>query len=180
MTKTHNMLKKYKDRKAKSIGKDIGLPGISGDPGALDFTHIDVNLKDKQFSINLSEQLKIDENDLLTAMRTQAVNFGFVATCCELAMAKKDRLEQELENIKASTYFRLKGGDYKEKYEGKDTERALTNAVSLEDEVIEAEEGLIKAKEQVGLLFAAKAALEQRRSMLMSINANKRKDFEQS
>jgi len=169
-----------RQEKGESVGKEDGLVGVSGDPSTAEFTQINVNLKNKEFNIDLNKQLKIDENDLLHAMRTQAVNFGFIATCCELAMAKKDRVEQELENVRAATYFRLKGGDYKEKYEGKDTEKALNNAVTLEEEVIEAEEQLREAKEQVGLLFAAKAAMEQRRAMLMSINANKRKDFEQS
>jgi len=179
--KTLDKLRKRKrQEQVESIGAEEGLVGVSGDETVTEFTKISVNLKNKQFDIDLSKQLKIDENDLLQAMRTQAVNFGLIATCCELAMAKKDRLEQELENTKAATYFRLKGGEYKEKYEGKDTEKALNNAVTLEEDVVDAEENLREAKEQVGLLFAAKAAMEQRRSMLMSINANKRKDFEQS
>lgn len=163
-----------------SIGKDQGLIGVSGDSEAAEFTKLSVSLKDKEFEIDLTQQLKIDENNLLEAMQTQSVNFGFIATCCELAMAKKDRLEQELENIRASVYFRLKGGEYDKKYNGKGTEKALNNAVSLEEDVLDAEERYREAKAQVGLLFAAKAAMEQRRAMLMSINANKRKDWEQT
>jgi hypothetical protein len=175
------LLDKIRERKHQErVGEEIELTGISGDPTVTEFTKIRVILKDKEFNIDLTKQLRIDENKLMDAMKTQAINFGFIATCCELAMAKKDRLEQELENTRAAVYFKLKGGDYKEKYEGKDTERALNNAVVLDEQVITAEENLREAKEQVGLLFAAKAAMEQRRTMLMSINANQRKELEQS
>jgi len=175
------LLDKIRDkRRQEHVGEEIELTGISGDSTVTEFTRIKVILKDKEFEIDLTKQLRIDENKLMDAMKTQAINFGFIATCCELAMAKKDRLEQELENTRAAVYFKLKGGGYEEKYEGKDTERALNNAVVLDEDVISAEENLREAKEQVGLLFAAKAAMEQRRTMLMSINANQRKELEQS
>jgi len=132
----------------------------------------------KDFKLDMSDQLSIDKNDLRGEMLRQASNYGFLAVCAELAMAKRDRLEHELEDLKSKTYFKLKGGGYQSIYTDKVTEQGLRNAVQLDDDVKLKTEEFLEARKQAGLLMACKSALDQKRNMLMSINASMRKEWE--
>jgi len=156
----------------------VGVDGVTPEY----FMKIHVELKKgrepKKFTIDMAEQLEIDKNDLRGELLKQASNYGFISVCCEMSIAKRDRLEHELEKLRSETYFRLKGGEYAELYEGRVTEKALPNAVELDEQVKAKTEEFLNAKKQAGMLMACKSSLEQRRNMLMSINASMRKEWE--
>ena len=157
------------------------IVGVSGtDPESLLTVQVLVRKgkAPKTVTVNMLDQLDIDKNNIQNDLLNQATNFGFIAVLAELAISKRDGLEQELEELKSVVYHEYKAGKYFTTYNTKPTEKALGHAVIMDDRVKQLNEELIEAKRQAGLLSACKQALDKRKDMLMAINANMRKELE--
>lgn len=131
----------------------------------------------KVATFNMREDMKINDQNMNTEFAQQASRFAEIAVATETAIHMRDRLEHELEVLKSETYRRLRGGGYAATYCMKPTEGALSKAV-VEDAAVRAkEEEYLEAKHNASMLWAFKAAFEQRKEMLISLGANLRQEL---
>jgi transposase len=84
------------------------------------------------------------------------------------AMAELDRADQKLDVKKAQVEQDIRK-DPDKYYVDKVTDASVKAAVTVDGQVKEAHEAWVQAKHQVGILMAARGAMEQRRSMLENL-----------
>ena len=128
--------------------------------------------------LDMAEDLQIEENALAREYAEQALKFGYLAVVAEMARAKCDELDTELDLTKSQTYHRLKGGDYQTLHGYKATEDGLKAAVKADEHVVALQSALNRARHDSGILYAFKNAFEQRKEMLISLGATQRQEHE--
>jgi hypothetical protein len=131
----------------------------------------------KQVSLDMGRDLQVDEQNLSKEFAEQAARYGYLAVITEMAFAKRDELEHELDQEKARAYHRLKGGDYLVLFGLKPTEDGLKHAVRIDETVVALQSAYLKARHDAGTLYAFKSAFEQRKEMLISLGADQRKEW---
>jgi len=133
------------------------------------FLKISVNLSESEFyEKDLSEDLKIDKNNITDEMMKQAGKFAWWATLYEFANDKVARMKRQLEVLEAtlSSHYRnelAKDGK-------KTTEKEIDSAVKLDESYEAMKSMFMDAVKQASVLGVARDSFGQRKDMLRSLS----------
>jgi len=122
---------------------------------------------DTEYTLNVDAELKIDRGNIQDCFMDQPGKYAWYATVYAAASTNVDRCKLNVEIVKSQVASRLRSMiDSKGKAP---SEAKVDKILPGEQEVIEAEEKLIEAKRQEGLLRAVKEAFQHRRDMLIQM-----------
>lgn len=141
----------------------------------------DVAIADESYSVDvgaLADQLKIDPVDvgLEDDLRTQPGLFAWVATVAAQAEYEAGVAKRTLAAVRAAV-----GQELRAENEGKGrgermTEAAISDAVTLDESVIELADKYDEAARRAAVLGALREAYRERRDMLNALAYNLRRD----
>jgi hypothetical protein len=118
--------------------------------------------------VGYEKDLEIDKYALDTECMDQPRKFSHWAEVLAEATAERDRADQNVDVVKAQIETAMRADPVTWGLD-KVTDASIKAAVTQNDKVVHTVEALIKAKYRVNVLFAAKEAFEQRKSMLENL-----------
>ncbi len=127
-----------------------------------------------RYKIDIDKEISIDQQDLMTAFLDQAGKYAWYATVHSAAVSRVERLERKSKVVRsmvADRMRRMKGEDGK-----KISETEIGSRLDSDPEVVKAEEEVMDARSQEGVLRAVKEAFVHRRDMLTQIGADVRQE----
>jgi len=95
-----------------------------------------------QFSLNIEYYLKNDYQCIEDACAELPAIIEWINTKKQMMIQERWFKEEEVKEINAQTYFDLRGGAFHDKYDGKPTEYALSQAVLLDPTLKQAKRDL--------------------------------------
>lgn len=117
------------------------------------------------------EDIFIDKNQLDIEWEKQSSLFFKYAEEHTNALAKRDRLKNELEVVKAEVFADIKKNWKEYEFTKKPTDGEARNEVEINIDVQEINAELIEANKEVNILASAKAALEHKKKALESLTS---------
>lgn len=127
------------------------------------------SIDDTQYPFELAKHVAINKGDLNSEFVDHAQIFAFYATAYELAKEHQERCKNEAKRMlaKSDIYVRNMAKEMGQKL----TEAMVENMSLVQQEYVDAQERLIVATRNVGLLSAAVDALGAKKDMLISLGA---------
>ena len=135
---------------------------------------IKVAVSDKKFDGNIREVLTINEATLSDEFVKQPSLFAWFATLAEFANAEVESRKLSLSVLRANLDSEKRAELAKD---GKVTEGMVDSAITKDKRHLVANEELIEASRQAGILKALVRALEQRSTMLVQLGSLKRQEL---
>ena len=157
--------KKLMSKKILVLAKETNLMDIS------------IKYGEETFRFNLYDELKVDEENLTAGLKTQPTKYAFLTTLRAKLTRVCSNLEREAKRAYAEAYQELKSGN------NPTTSRAYTNedartAAETSPRYLKVLSKLSKAQEDRDVIDGAVRAIEQRKDVLQTISANRRKERE--
>jgi hypothetical protein len=122
---------------------------------------------DTEYTVDVDAELHIDRGDIQKCFVDQPGKYAWYATIYAAALTNVDRCKLELEVTKSRVASGMRSSvDSKGKVP---SEATIDKLLPGDEEVIAAEEKLISAKHQEGVLRAVKEAFQHRRDMLIQL-----------
>lgn len=131
---------------------------------------------DKSYTLNLDDDLNIDRAGINDALANQPALFAWYATLYEMARNNSAVLNSQIDAYQAELdqYYRMEATK-----EGiKITEGSIKAKIDSNENMCKLIDDYNNSKRQEGMLYAAKAAFEQRKDMLISIASNMRQEWD--
>lgn len=129
---------------------------------------IRVHYRGKKYTINLTEELSINENLINKQLKTQPSNYAFLCLLRDEAIYERDNLEREMKKIHSEAWLYYKentncNNDTAE-HKAQTTHKYQTSMVKY-----------LKAAKHAAKLISICRSYEARERILQSLNANLRK-----
>jgi hypothetical protein len=122
---------------------------------------------DTEYTLEVDSELKIDRGNIQECFMDQPGKYAWYSAVYAAASTRVDEAKLRLEIVKSRVSSKLRS-----RVDGKGkapAESAIEKMLPGEEEVITAEENLIEAKRQEGVLRAVKEAFQHRRDMLIQM-----------
>jgi hypothetical protein len=129
-------------------------------------------------SLDLDYYCSQEYTDIVQAAREMPAAIEWVNSLHQTMYEEKLNLETMLAEQRAKVFFDLRKGNFTEEYGGKPTEKALTYAIDLNDEVQDLERKLNVAKGWVKRLGGVQITLMTKLDLIRSSEATRRRLIE--
>lgn len=133
-------------------------------------------VNDKEYANNLAKDLFINRTDLTGEFARHAERYAFYSTCYELASARVEILQANLERLYAKLDSEKRG-----EFSGsgqKVTEKVIEGAVLQDTRYVDFLGKLLEAKEACGVLKAAMTSMQHRKDMLIQLGSAARAEMQ--
>lgn len=130
-----------------------------------------------EYDVDVDGELAVDRENLQLDFGEQAGKYAFYATAYAAAQMAVEHAELDLAIMKSQAAARLRATPVGTDSKGKPkdpSEAFIDKELPRQQEVIEAQRAIIKAKTQEGMLRAIKEALQHRRDMLIQLGYDTR------
>ena len=140
------------------------------------FSKLTIKLGSDTIKLDMYQELKISEESLDPALQKQPVNYGFVAMVYQRVTEAVKLYKLELEGFYSELYSKQEDKVINGKYQ---TKEAKENKVKTNPKYRIMQQKLIRLETQKGILEDFKRALEQKKDIMQTLSANRRKEFNQ-
>lgn len=129
--------------------------------------------KDK-VRVNMFRELKIEEETIEDSLKRQPVTYGFICTAYQGAVQEVKLFKLELDGFYSELYNKYKDKVISGKYL---TKEALENKIKSDPKYRLMCKKLIRLETSKGILEDFKRALEQKKDIMQTLSANRRKEL---
>ena len=130
----------------------------------------------QEYESQLDEDLHIDRFNLNEEFTKHSERFAWYATAYELAQSYENRLKVDLERLYALLDIKVRGTMTQQGM--RITEKKVENAVITDNTYMDLMDRYQSAKEQTGVLKAARDAMYAKKDVLVSLGANIRAEMQ--
>lgn len=135
---------------------------------------IKVRLGKDTFKIDVSKELKIDYDDLEDGLIKQPLNYGFVCMVFQKCVEMLKLYKLEMEGRYAELYTKYKSKTYNGKYL---TKEEVESKIKLDTKYKLMLQRFISLEYNKGRVEDLKRSLEQKKDILQTLSATKRKEM---